>query len=742
MGFWGSKKERSRACIGLLDESNAAYSIGTASVIAASDYKCKFMDAYLELAQKSLYTKLVNAQKWAKKHFPWGLLDSNNHTEYTVNKPLLQAYLQQENPIEIVTASVGSADPLMLGLNEIISQYPQYDPATKSITIDDVVYTFNGATTTGDTISIEFYADDEHNIIINATGNYRGTYLYVAYTELEETKYFIQDITNNVPPYVTAKNKSYSSDYFFIVPFRLHEQRLKKLSHDNPNEFLNLYNKSKQLIKKLGYNLELIDSRLHDFKDKPKKDDGSTQGELGKMDEGYIYFGVPISGSAIEINEYIFKYCLYLHKINSTKVVMGSYTWNDGIHLQDYLSGVNVDWSDVIIDYINHNGKPNTYYKESSGDDFIIMKQLTKTRAKRITVKSFTITDIICNEYCTTHYVSDALHHTETRDELFLIPLCKSVLMDMGFSRRNQVCLHGLRVVLDYHEKKSKSFSESKIFKMVVMSLYAPIFFSVAPITTSVGYSQGMFQLLTNKNPTGLAKTLMRLSFKIHNIATKVNNIVMIPVKTLFKVLGPKLGLIVLIIIIIIVTILTFGAGTAPAISATTTATATGTATTAATATATVAANTAASTAAMTSLEAAAAVGTTAGTAASTAWSSWMATAVISVAKQGYDQALNDDLVKRNKKYMNALAGLKQQYENAYQESLTDNLYNFNVSYYTGKNLVIASMRNNLLVSPQYYEHLIDADSLTQDSQSLLDNIINPYNMDQILNKALEMVTV
>ena len=119
-----------------------------------------------------------------------------------------------------------------------------------------------------------------------------------------------------------------------------------------------------------------------------------------------------------------------------------------------------------------------------------------------------------------------------------------------------------------------------------------------------------------------------------------------------------------------------------------------------------------------------------------------MATAIISVAKQGYDQALNDDLVKRNKQYRNVLTGLKQQYEDAYQESLTDNLYNFNVSYYTGKNLVIASMRNNLLVSPQYYEHLIDADSLTQDSQSLLDNIINPYNMDQILNKALEMVTV
>ena len=55
----------------------------------------------------------------------------------------------------------------------------------------------------------------------------------------------------------------------------------------------------------------------------------------------------------IKINEYIFKYCLYLHKINSTKVVMGSYTGNDGIHLQDYLSGINVDWSTDHMIYSN-----------------------------------------------------------------------------------------------------------------------------------------------------------------------------------------------------------------------------------------------------------------------------------------------------------------------------------------------------------------------------------------------------
>ena len=727
MGLWGSKKVRSRSCSGLLDPSTAAFSLSTTAIIAANDYKSKFMDNLLTLAKSCTYTKLVRAQTWAKKKFPWGLLDTNARYTYTVDRAALFSFLQSQSSeiVELITVSTGSADPLTLATPTILQSYPDYDVSIHSFVSEDLTYTYNGANVIGSNIIVSFSADDEHIVNFTITADNNGNYLYVYYKDGDSYKYYFQNLAVN-SNFVTERVKSFQSDYFFIVPFRLHEQRLKNLAKSDA-EYKTLWKRSKQLVTKLGFDLELIDSRVHGWEKKPKKDDGTEQGDLGNIDEGYLYFGVPITGSNRAVDEYIFKYCLYLKDIGSNKVTCGDSSWYDGIHLQDYLSGVNVDWGDVTVDYIPHSGKPGKYYKEGFGNTFIIMKQLANGTAKRITVTNFSITDIICNEYCTTHGIPGDLSTTDTNDP-FLIPLCKSVLQDMGISNRNQVCLHALRLMLDYHEKKSKSFSESKLGKLLIIHIYAPIIGAVLPVIGTVAYVQAVYQMvIQNKNPTGLAKMLLKTAEKLH----KLNNL---PLVTLFKLLGPKLGLIVLIIIIIIIAIFTFGAGAAAA--APTIASTGGVVQVGSTAVVTTVQVSASS-----GLASAAAVGTSTGLGVGMSWSSMVATVAMSQAQQAYSQALSEDLNKRVRKYTSQLNELKAQYEQAYNENMADHIYG-GINKFASKALVVSNIKNSLLISPEYYEYLIDNDSLVQDQQETLNRLVDPESMERIIDKALEMVHV
>ena len=355
------------------------------------------------------------------------------------------------------------------------------------------------------------------------------------------------------------------------------------------------------------------------------------------------------------------------------------------------------------------------------------MKQLANGMAKRITVTNFSITDIICNEYCTTHGIPGNLSVTDTNDP-FLIPLCKTVLQDMGISNRNQVCLHALRIMLDYHEKKSKSFSESKLGKLLILHIYAPIIGAVLPVIGTVAYVQAVYQMvIQNKNPTGLAKTLLKTVEKLH----KLNNL---PLVTLFRLLGPKLGLIVLIIIIIIIAIFTFGAGAAAA--APTVASTGGVVQVGSTAVVTTVQVSASS-----GLASAAAVGTSTGLGVGMSWSSMVATVAMSQAQQAYSQALSEDLNKRVRKYTSQLNELKAQYEQAYNENMADHIYG-GINKFASKTLVVSNIKNSLLISPEYYEYLIDNDSLVQDQQETLNRLVDPDSMERIIDKALEMVTV
>ena len=151
MGLWGSKKVRSRSCSGLLDPSTAAFSLSTTAIIAANDYKSKFMDNLLTLAKSCTYTKLVRAQTWAKKKFPWGLLDTNARYTYTVDRAALFSFLQAQSSetVELITVSTGSADPLTLAAPTILQSYPDYDVSTHSFVSEDLTYTYNGANVVG-----------------------------------------------------------------------------------------------------------------------------------------------------------------------------------------------------------------------------------------------------------------------------------------------------------------------------------------------------------------------------------------------------------------------------------------------------------------------------------------------------------------------------------------------------------------------------------------------------------------
>lgn len=727
MGLWGTKDVRNRSCQGMLDDSATAISINAIASVAATDYHVNYMEAFLESASKSFYTKLMAAQKWAKKWYPWGLLDTNSRISYSVDRSALFNKIQstESEDITLLTVSTGSADPLTLALPDILAEYPDYDPNEKVIHTDDLDYAYNGATISKvgsiRMALLEFTADEEHSIKFSIEASLQSNFLYVCYLAGEDKKYYFEELTDNLPSYVTKKEVKFQNDYFFIVPFRLKETRLKYLAKKEPNNYKNLWDKSKKLLKKLNLDLELIDSKAHGWDKKPKKDDGSTQGDLSSIDEAYIYFGVPINGTSKAINEYIFKYCLYLKKVGSTNVVCGDSSWNDGIHLQDYLSGINVDWGEVIVDYCDHKGKIGEYYKERQGNNFVIMKQLAKGRAKRITVTKFSVTDIICNEYCTTHKVPDNLNQ-ETNDTLFLLPLSKSVLKTMGFSARNQVCLHALRLVLDYHEKVKKHFAESKLGMIFSYAFFAPLLMGipVIDIPVMIGTAQGLFQVIVqNKNPTGLARLVLKY-------ANKANEISMLPIKTLFKVLGPELGLVVLIIIIIVVSIFTFGAGGAAVAGSTAATTASGTAT----ATATTAGVTA---------PIVAGSSTAAATAAATSFS-WtsVASLALSSVMQAYQQSLQDNLVKQQNAYARELEFYKNRQNSLYEEN-RDLLMNTNTNMEAG--MILAQIiQNKLLVSNSYYETLIDFEKLFPNPMKAIENILDPKSMEKVLNQMDELL--
>ena len=233
--------------------------------------------------------------------------------------------------------------------------------------------------------------------------------------------------------------------------------------------------------------------------------------------------------------------------------------------------------------------------------------------------------------------------------------------------------------------------------------------------------------VIQNKNPTGLAKTLLKTVEKLH----KLNNL---PLVTLFKLLGPKLGLIVLIIIIIIIAIFTFGAGAAAA--APTVASTGGVVQVGSTAVVTTVQVSASS-----GLASAAAVGTSTGLGVGMSWSSMVATAAMSQAQQAYSQALSEDLNKRVRKYTSQLNELKAQYEQAYNENMADHIYG-GINKFASKALVVSNIKNSLLISPEYYEYLIDNDSLVQDQQETLNRLVDPDSMERIIDKALEMVYV
>lgn len=745
MGLWGTKKVRSRSCQGMMDDSATAISINAIASVAATDYHVNYMEAFLESASKSFYTKLIAAQKWAKKWYPWGLLDTNSRISYNVDRSTLFNKIQstESEDITLLTVSTGSADPLTLALPDILAEYPDYDPNEKVIHTDDLDYAYNGATINKSGLFrisyLEFVADEEHSIIFPVEASLQSNFLYVCYLAGEDKKYYFEELTDNLPSYITKKEVKFQNDYFFIVPFRLKETRLKYLAKKEPNNYKNLWNKSKKLLKKLNLDLELIDSKAHGWDKSPKKDDGSTQGDLSSIDEAYIYFGVPINGTSKAINEYIFKYCLYLKKVGSTNVVCGDSSWNDGIHLQDYVSGINVDWGEVIVDYCDHKGKIGEYYKERQGNNFVIMKQLAKGRAKRITVTKFSITDIIYNEYCTTHKVPDNLNQ-DTNDTMFLLPLSKSVLKTMGFSARNQVCLHALRLVLDYHEKVKKHFAESKLGMIFSYVFYAPLLMGVPflQIPTIVGTAQGLFQVIVqNKNPTGLARLVLKY-------ANKANELTMLPIKTLFKVLGPEFGLVVLIIIIIVVSIFTFGAGGAAVAGSTAGATASGTATATAATAASTATTVGATAGSFAGYSAPIVAGSSTpmmafGTAAASSfsWTSVASLALSSVMK-AYQQSLQDNLIKQQNAYARELEFYKNRQNSLYEEN-RDLLMNTNINMEAG--MILAQIiQNKLLVSNSYYETLIDFEKLFPNPMKAIENILDPKSMEKVLNQMDELL--
>ena len=540
MGMWGSKKVRDRYYSSFYTNDEDAIDLAKTSAYVACKQHMSFTEVFNTQIEHCFYTKLMGAQKWARKHFIWGTFDSKERST-RISKPKLKAYIEslEGESITIRTSSTAPLNPLIYLQDVIRQDYPGYEPGDKLggiyeydgtelvrinssiLHVSKLVAVFKNPEDKEDTVQYELDID---------TNSQLDLYVYATYvldSNPEEVKHIYYNITKNNNVTVNVSVLPDSKKWFFLAPLRIKKTNLYNTSDP---ELKKIWKSSFRLINKLNINAKYISKQLFT---------GKGASNFKKINEAYITFGVPISSTSQYLDKYIYYFIEYLYK---------QYGSNNYIKLQDYLSGFLLEWGTITREIVDHSGKRSRIYKTKEGKNFCVYRNISSTRAIKYSVRNLELTDIVLNETAVSEDIPKNLYDSSyVKEGGFIFPLNTDVLKKLSVSDRNRVCLTSTRLVFDYHEKVSKSFFETKLGKFVKLNFRLMELMNDYLLFGELGV---------------LFATVLKNTFigKIYNkfmgFMKKLQNMPMqLTVRVFLKVLGPIVTIIIAVVAAIVMSI-------------------------------------------------------------------------------------------------------------------------------------------------------------------------------------------
>ena len=265
---------------------------------------------------------------------------------------------------------------------------------------------------------------------------------------------------------------------------------------------------------------------------------------MDKINEVYLMPGVPISSTANYINKYVYEFFKYIYK---------SYGSNGFIKLQDYLSGILLEWGTITRDRVAHKGRVGKITKKRENGKFIVMKNVSTEYAIQYSIQGLHLTDIICNEEAITEDLPKNLYDADyIHSGGFILPLNRLVLNKLSINDRNRVAMSSIRLVFDYHDKVSKSFFESAIGKLITTLVFKPM-----EIMKQLGLRFLLFGTLGLIFGTFLKKTAIgKFVNKVVALAEKLEHLPMqLTIRFLFRLIGVNGTIIVATLVSIVLAV-------------------------------------------------------------------------------------------------------------------------------------------------------------------------------------------
>lgn len=504
MGFWGSEKIRTRSYMSMYDEDTGVLNLAGLAAISAGKQGISWYEAFQKEMDKSTYTKLMKLQRWAKKHYYAGNLDSNDiAVENIVWNADCQAWLEEQlgEEVEVQDFVNGDFEPVVLVYDQIIEKYPDY--------------TLNGTFTDGEDI-YEFYSastkkeyeypnqQGPYKIILTVTFKsgeksiYFKTqveseyphheYIYVSYLDPADTtkwKLFYYDLTvdsDNFPGLVKTLQKA-EDVWFPVLPFRLAEKRLDEAVIPEHKIW---WKSVKRACAILGMPASHLIRSLHT----KKNDNGETveNEEIKKIQGCQLFFGVPVSTKQMACDAYCFEFLGYLmsRQTETTRIFQIGPTTRveftpNKIHLQEDSAGFTIYWGKVSKHTTTKEFK-GKYYKEkysssltnSRASGLSIYKRTKGNSAICYSVDTIYITDTIFYDTDQqTHRVPDDLYQGSfVQEEGFLFPLHREILKKLPLSYRNQVAIASERFIFDVYDRVSKKWYQSFFIKVFIFIVF------------------------------------------------------------------------------------------------------------------------------------------------------------------------------------------------------------------------------------------------------------------------------
>lgn len=547
MGLWGSKKVRSRSYSSFYSSDEEPIDIGKTAAFLSGFHHTNFTDEFNAQYDGCFLHKLNNAQRWAQKKFLWGTFDCTTSAKTTTaNSESVTEFITQiaGEPVVNVSYHTGSLEPLYLLRNQVLEDYSDWDINNPTI---DSVYEYSNSklekegtstyitatwTNTTDEEDTKEYTVDITDLQIK---NQLDTLLYISYSlasDPETTLYYNYDLTSN-PLHASFKFTQKSKnklEYYFLAPLRIENKDLYKSTKESHKK---LWNSSKKLISRLGIKPKDLSKQVL-----------TDEGDMGKINEVYLMPGVPISSTANYINKYVFEFFKYIYK---------SYGSNGFIKLQDYLSGILLEWGTITRDRVAHKGKIGKITKKRENGRFIVMKNVSTEYAIQYSIQGLHLTDIICNEEAITEDLPENLYDADyIHSGGFILPLNRVVLNKLSINDRNRVAMSSIRLVFDYHDKVSKSFFESAIGKLIATLVFKPM-----EIMKKLGLRFLLFGTLGLVFGTFLKHTAIgKFVNKVVALAEKLEHLPMqLTIRFLFRLIGVNGTIIVATLVSIVLAV-------------------------------------------------------------------------------------------------------------------------------------------------------------------------------------------